>query len=83
MPRSLELCRLLQQTSMADKAIQHLRGLSPSIAMVQPTQPRNGNHLRVAFQPVLYRTPVRRVLFQLVVKPILLMVVHVITHDPS
>jgi len=51
--------------------------------MVQPTQPRKRNDSGIDSRPFLYRTPVRRVLFQRVVKPILRMVVHVITYDPS
>ena len=51
--------------------------------MVQPTQPWKRNDGGMGSRPLLYCTPVRCVLFQRVVKPILLMVVHVITHDSA
>ena len=51
--------------------------------MVQPTQPWKRNDGGMGSRPLLYCTPVRCVLFQRVVKRILLMVVHVITHDSA
>ena len=63
--------------------LNRLRCLAPSVTVVQPTQPWKRNYSRICSRPLLYCTPVRCVFLQRVVKPILLMVVHVIMQHSS
>jgi len=66
-----------------EKLLDRLRRLVPSVTVVQPTQPRKRNYSRICARPLLYYTRVWRVFLQRVVKPILVIVVHVIMHDSS
>src|SRR5215467_12388717 len=63
--------------------LNRLHCLAPSVTVAQPTQPWKRNDSRICSRPLLYCTPVRCVFLQRVVKPILLMVVHVIMQHSS
>jgi hypothetical protein len=64
----------LQSAAMFDSARNRafrLRGLTPSVPMMQSTQPSHGDHFRTA-RPLLHRPSIRRVLRERVVKAIIM-----------
>jgi len=69
--------------SMPSADPKSLRGFAPAIPMMQAAQPQTGNHLRGRPRLAFDRSPMGRVLFQGIVNPIVVVVVHVIANQPS
>jgi hypothetical protein len=59
-----------------------LRSFAPAISMMQAAEPGTGDHGRSQRRLAFHGPPIRRVLMEEIVNPVVVMVVHLIANEP-